>query len=143
MVRIMSKRTGMMYGSYQDYIDQEIDPALTRIRRYGDKKGVDSSKVYDPVSLASYIKKVTGHVSSNQKDAMARTGEYDRLIEENQKRMRLRGPVEVRPRMIPVKTKRTYYSKLSRRELITRQAQLRREQDAIRRELKRRAKGKR
>lgn len=85
MGMMISKTTGKMYGSQSDYLENEILPAMKRIRIYADAN--ISSKLFRTVtdhdSLVDAIRKTTGSANVNLARQFERTDVYREMVEEN------------------------------------------------------------
>ena len=139
----MSKQTGKMYGSEEEYLNQVVEPAFERIRRYGKGKGDDAKDVTDRRTLLDYIQKVTGSSNKGLSDEIIKTDDYQKLVEDNFASSRKEEHIYKKDVAIAQPHRRTYYQKLKPKELIQRRAALRRELSAIDKELNARSKGKR
>lgn len=109
---IMSKRTGRMYGSEEEYLNQVIVPAFERIRRYGRSSGVSDKKVVDRESLFEFIEKVTGHENKGLSREITKTNEYDELVSENRSIERVPSAERERATRVSVNKERAKVEKL-------------------------------
>jgi len=80
----MSKTTGRIYGSEEEYLNQVIIPAFERIRRYSKQSGKgDDTQITSRASLMEYIEDVTGSSNRGLANEIIKTDVYLDHVEEN------------------------------------------------------------
>jgi len=139
MKAFLSRRTGKSYGSEEEYIEAEISPAFKRIRKYSQiNLGSDLfNKVKDADTLVDAIKEATKNASELFLKDLEKTEDYKILVENNMK-TQIKAEYKIPKSQVIVAQPhtRTYYSRLSKRDLISRRTALRRELKEIERQLK-------
>jgi len=81
----LSKATGEIYGSQEEYLETEVLPAMRRIRRYADANMGDKvfEAVTDVSSLSDAIKKATKSENPGLAREYSKTQDFKELISRN------------------------------------------------------------